>query len=154
MGFRRRWKNMATMLCFQVRSPIVCARFLTPNVASLQVKRKSLEQANISAQPQVDARRAQRQRPKRGKTMSEPQAPVVASNVLLAEDLLRIAESFENARGWLYRAHFFAVRSSLRKTPNEIADTIRDLEKAEKQLRDFTANPTGQGMTQKTGKKV
>lgn len=42
---------MATMLCFQVRSPIVCARFLTPNVASLQVKRKSLEQANISAQP-------------------------------------------------------------------------------------------------------
>ena len=77
--------------------------------------------------------------------MSEPQAPVVASNVLFAEDLLRIAESFENARGWLYRAHFFAVRSSLRKTPNEIADTIRDLEKAEKQLRDFTANPTVSG---------
>ena len=41
---------MATMLCFQVRSPIVCARFFMPNVASLQVKRKSLEQANISAQ--------------------------------------------------------------------------------------------------------
>jgi len=85
--------------------------------------------------------------------MSEPQAPVVASNVLLAEDLLRIAESFENARGWLYRAHFFAVRSSLRKTPNEIADTIRDLEKAEKQLRDFTANPRVDGAADEQAKK-
>ena len=72
--------------------------------------------------------------------MTNDKPPSVASNALLAADMCRMAQAFYNARAWLMRAHFFSVRSSLQKTSKEIAETINDLEKAEKQLRDFTAN--------------
>jgi len=72
--------------------------------------------------------------------MKADNTPSVASNALLAADMCRMAQAFDNARAWLMRAHFFSVRSSLHKTSKEIAETIKDLEKAEKQLRDFTAN--------------
>lgn len=82
------------------------------------------------------------------------QSCAITSTPLLAADMCHLAYAFNNARQWLMKAHFHSVRSSLHKTSVEIAATIRDLEKAEAQLREYTktvfppANPVVRGATE------